>query len=99
MFKTTKPGTIGYKALTSSTGNTTDRLITIILVKYNDSGIQEIIKLVDGETVQDKTSDAVMKTVEVTEAQLADTQKTAEVYIYPSKGSSNLAAFSFTPAS
>ena len=99
MFKTTKPGTIGYKALTSSTGNTKDRLITIILVKYNDSGIQEIIKLVDGETVQDKTSDAVMKTVEVTEAQLADTQKTAEVYIYPSKGSSNLAAFSFTPAS
>lgn len=99
MFKTTKPGTIGYKALTSSTGKTTDRLITIILVKYNDSGIQEIIKLVNGETVQDKTSDAVMKTVEVTEAQLADTQKTAEVYIYPSKGSSNLAAFSFTPAS
>ncbi len=98
MFRTTKPGTVGYKSVTSSTGVTSGRELTIILVKYNDEGIQEIIKLVDAETVQDKEPDPVMKTVEITADHLADTRKTAEVYIYPSKGSSNLPDWYFIPA-
>ena len=97
MFKTTKPGKIGYKAVTSTQGDTENRHITIKLVKYKeDSSIQEIITLVDAETVQDKT-DPVMKYVYILDSQLADTKCTAEVYIYPDLGSSNLPSFSFTP--
>lgn len=94
-FKIATPGTITYKAVSSS-GTGTGRHFMIVLATYANNQLLRTKVLADKEVVTSSGA-AVDETVTITAADLEGANQPAVIYMYSDKSGINIHGLGFTP--
>ena len=98
-FKVTKPGIITHKVISSSSSPEApdpERKTVIVLAKYNEGQLSEVIELYNEDAPLKSSADPVE--TPITQENLAGTRETAVVYVYSLNGAVNIYQLGYTPA-